>query len=203
MQAKAQQSSITVKNAIGRRLQRLLRQLLDGTGWSAKQLATHYQLPHRTVLNWLAGTSCPGAKRLKELCRTVGWQYDVMFEQQILADEAFEDDYLNFEKLTKRYLRLAPRDPVEAWGHVPLAGALVFVDLSAAGFICRAVIDHNFGTLIQFSTSQSVSLQVHVIFGRGLVISWRDQQGLIRETLDLTASNMNLIKNNLKGVAGL
>lgn len=87
-------------------------------------------LPHRTVLNWLAGIACPGPGRLKELCVTLGWRYETMFHQEALAGELFEEQHLDFERLTQRYLALQAQDPLKAWGFVPLAGALVFVDLS-------------------------------------------------------------------------
>jgi transcriptional regulator with XRE-family HTH domain len=111
------------KRALQRRFHRALRELHERSGWTAKEFAERCQLPHRTVLNWLAGTASPGPRRLQELCRTFGWP----------EEESFEDLYLDYEKLTQRFLRLQPQDPLEAWGHVPLAGALMFVDLSAAG----------------------------------------------------------------------
>jgi hypothetical protein len=126
-----------------------------------------------------------------------------MFHREALESESFEEQYLDFERLTQRFLRLQPQDPLEAWGHIPLAAALVFVDLSAAGFECRAMIDYNFGSRIQFIASQKVSLQVHVISGRGLVISWLDEQGLVRETLDLSEPNLKVIKKNLRVIANL
>jgi hypothetical protein len=191
------------KRARQRRFRRALRELQERTGWTAKKLAAQCHVPHRTVLNWLAGTASPGPRRHQELCLTFGWRPEDMFASEAVADELFEDQYLDFEKLTQRYLRLQPDDPLEAWGHIPLAGALVFVDLCAAGFECRAVIDCQFGTRIEFCASKSVSLQVHVIFGRGLVISWLDEQGLVRETLDLSDANLQVIKNNLRAIAKL
>ena len=191
------------KRAIQRRFRRALQDLQERTGLTAKQLSVHCHLPHRTVLNWLAGTACPGPGRLKELCVTLGWQYETMFHQQALADELFEDQHLDLEKITQRYLALQPQDPLKAWGFVPLAGALVFVDLSASGFGCRAVTDHLFGTRIQFYASEKVSLQVHANFGRGLVISWLDEQGLLRETLELSDSNLKVIKKQLRATANL
>jgi len=191
------------KRAIRRRFRRALQELQRTTALTAKQFSGRYQLPHRTVLHWLAGTACPGPRRLKELCVRFGWGYETMFQGQALVDEQFEAQYLDYEALTERYLRMKPRDPLEAWGHVPLAGALVFVDLSASGFECRAITDQHFGTRIQFMGSERVALQIQVVFQRGLVISWLDDQGLIRETLDLSTANLNALKARLRSVAGL
>jgi len=155
------------------------------------------------MLNWLGGIACPNPKRLKELCAKIGWRYEELFQVESLADEAFEEEYLDFAKLTQRYLRLAPRDPLEAWGHIPLAGALVHVDLAASGFECRTVTDYHFGTRIKFERSKQVVLQVHVIYGRGLVISWLDEQGLTRETRELSEASLKIIKANLRAVEGL
>ena len=193
----------TAKRAIRRRFNRMLHELQESTRWTAKQLASNCHLPHRTVLNWLAGKACPGPKRLKDICVTFGWRYEAIFQSETLAGELFEERYLDFGKLTERYLQLRPADPLEAWGHVPLAGALVFVDLSASGFECRAIIDHNFGTRIEFTGSKQAALQVHVIYERGLVISWLDDQGLVRETRDLSDASLKIIKTNLRAVAGL
>ena len=188
------------KQALQRRFQRALRELYERSGWTAKEFSEKCQLPHRTVLNWLAGTASPGPRRLKELCRTFGWPED-MFASEALEGELFEYQYLDYEKLTQRFLRLQPQDPVEAWGHVPLAGALVFVDLSAAGFECRAIMSHAFGTRIEFSASKSVVLEVQVISGRGLVVEWLDEQGRVRETFDLSEANLKVIKNHLRALA--
>jgi len=192
------------KRAIQRRFHRALVELQAGTGWSAKELAAKSHLPHRTVLNWLTGRTCPGPNRLKTLCGILGWDYGKMFQGEALNDELFESEYLDLEKSSRHYLSLRPRDPLEAWGHVPLAGALVYVDLAAAGFECRGIIDYSFGTRIEFHLPalKQVSLQVGVIFDRGLTISWLDEMGLVREQLDLTDSNLKIIKQRLRVAAG-
>ncbi len=191
------------RRALNRRFQKELRQLQMKLEWTAKQLSSHLGLPHRTMLNWLAGSACPGETRLKEICAKVGWRYEELFQGDSLADELFEEDYLNFEKLTQRYLRLEPRDPLAAWGHIPLAAALVHVDLEASGFICRTIIADHFGARIEFERSKQVVLQVNVIYGRGLVISWLDDQALTRETRELSEASLKVIKDNLRTVAGL
>ena len=86
-----------------------------------------------------------------------------------------------------------------------MAGALVFNALSGFGFECRASIDHCFGTRIDFRTPAlaKISLKVGVIFGRGLVISWLDEQDLPRETLELSDETLKLLRNRLNAVAGL
>lgn len=191
------------RRAIKRRFQRELRRLNVSLGWTAKQLSIHLQIPNRTMLNWLAGSACPRAAKLKEICASTGWSYEELFQGESLADEVFEDDYLNFEKLTQRYLRLEPQDPLQAWGHIPLAAALVHVDLQASGFICRTITDDQFGARIEFERTRQVALQVHVIYGRGLVVSWLDDQALIRETRALSEASLKIIKANLRTVAGL
>ena len=191
------------RRALNRRFQKELRQLQVSLGWSAKQLSSHLGIPHRTMLNWLAGSACPRATRLKEISAKVGWRYEELFLGDSLADELFEEDYLNFEKLTQRYLRLEAQDPLEAWGHIPLAAALVHVDLEASGFVCRTITDYHFGARIEFERSKQVVLQVHVIHGRGLVISWLDDQALTRETRELSEASLKIIKANLRTVAGL
>ncbi len=67
-----------------------------------------------------------------------------------MNNELFESEYLDLQKLSRHYLNVRPQDPMEAWGHVPLAGALVYRDLAAAGFEGRAIIDDSFGTRIEF-----------------------------------------------------
>src|SRR6266478_8273809 len=160
------------KRAIQRRFHRALLELQGGTGWSAKALAAKLHVPHRTMLNWLAGRTCPGPGRLKSLCGMLGWDYEKMFQGEALNDELFESEYLDLQKLSRHYLRVRPQDPLEAWGHVPLAGALVYRDLAAAGFEGRAIIDDSFGTRIEFflPALKRVSLQVGVSFDRGLTI---------------------------------
>src|SRR5260370_32259821 len=74
------------KRAIQRRFRRALWDLQERLGWTAKQLSAHCHLPHRTVLNWLAGTACPGPRRLAELCLTLGWRYEAMFHREALAE---------------------------------------------------------------------------------------------------------------------
>lgn len=191
------------RRALNRRFQKELRQLLVRLGWTAKQLSSHLGIPHRTMLNWLAGSACPQAPRLKEVCGKIGWRYEELFQGESLADELFEEDYLNFQKLTHRYLRLQVKDPLEAWAHIPLAAALVHVDLEASGFPCRTITDYQFGARIEFDGSKQVALQVHVIYGRGLVVSWLDDQGLTRETRELSEASLKIIKANLSDVAGL
>ncbi len=192
------------KRAIQRRFHRALVELKGGTGWSAKEFAAKSHLPHRTVLNWLRGRTCPGPRRLKALCGILGWDYDKMFQEEALNNELFESEYLDLQKLSRHYLSVRPQDPLEAWGHVPLAGALVYRDLAAAGFEGRAIIDDSFGTRIEFflPALKHVSLQVGVSFDRGLTISWLDAMGLVREKLDLTDSNLELIKQRLRVAAG-
>ncbi len=166
-------------------------------------MASHYDLPHRSVLNWLRGKTSPGPRRLKELCNIFGWEHAALFESEG-RDEIFERKHLNLETLNRHYLSLQVRNPLEAWAYVALAGAIVFVDLAAAGFECRAVTDHHFGTRLDFSSPglANVSLQIAVIFGRGLVIRWLDEQGLVRKEMDLTGSNLKLIIKRLRAVAG-
>ena len=58
------------KRAVKQRFYRAMTGLQQRLGWSAKQIASHYGLPHRSVLNWLTGKVCPGSQRLRELCET-------------------------------------------------------------------------------------------------------------------------------------
>jgi len=191
------------KRVIGNRFHRALLQLQQRTGWNAKQMAAHYDLPHRSLLNWLQGKTSPGPRRLKELCAIFGWEYEALFACEG-KDEIFEKQHLDLETLNRHYLRLQPRNPLEAWACVALAGAIVFIDLSAAGFECRAVIEHSFGTRVEFRLPNlaKVFLQIGVVFGRGLVIRWLDDQGLERDEINLTGSNLKLIIKNLRAAAG-
>ncbi len=191
------------RRVICNRFHRALQHLQQRTGWNAKKMASHYDLPHRSVLNWLRGKTSPGPRRLKELCNIFGWEHAALFECEG-RDEIFERKHLNLETLNRHYLSLQVRNPLEAWAYVALAGAIVFVDLAAAGFECRAVTDHHFGTRLDFSSPglANVSLQIAVIFGRGLVIRWLDEQGLVRKEMDLTGSNLKLIIKRLRAVAG-
>jgi len=192
------------KRAVKQSFCRAMTDLQDRLGWSAKQLASHYGLPHRSVLNWLTGKVCPGSQRLRELCEVFKWQYEVMFGNQALRDEAFETRYLNFRTLSQQYLRVQVRDPLDAWSFIPVAGAIAFVKLATAGFESRATIDNCFGVRIHFllPALANVSLEVGVLFGRGLIIRWLDEQGLTRETMDLSDSNLQLIAKNLRSLAG-
>src|SRR5690349_2478023 len=74
-----------------------------------------FTTPHEAKL--VGRERLPRATRLKEFCAKIGWRYEELFQVESLADELFEEEYLNLEKLTQRYLRLAPRDPLKAWGH--------------------------------------------------------------------------------------
>ncbi len=167
-------------------------------------MASHYGLPHRSVLNWLTGKACPGPQRLRELCQTFDWQYEVLFGREALKDASFESQHLNFRTITQQYLRVQPRDPLDAWSYVPVAGAMAFVKLAAAGFESRAIIDHCFGVRIQFllPALAKVALEVGVVFGRGLIIRWLDEQGCTRETMDLSDSNLALIAKHLRSLTG-
>jgi len=66
------------------------------------------------------------------------------------------------------------------------------------------VIEHSFGTRVEFRVTSlaKVFLQIGVVFGRGLVIRWLDDQGLVRETINLTGSNLKLIVKRLRAAAG-
>ncbi len=195
---------IKSKRAVKQRFYRAMTGLQQRLGWSAKQMASHYGLPHRSVLNWLTGKVCPGSQRLRELCETFKWQYEVMFGSEALRDETFETQHMSFRTLSQQYLRVQVRDPLDAWGFIPVAGAIAFVKLAAAGFECRAIIDHCFGVRIEFllPALAKVSLEVAVVFGRGLIIRWLDEQGLTRQTMDLSDSNLQLIAKSLHSMAG-
>ena len=158
------------RGVIRKRFYRAMLQLQQHTGCNAKELAAQYNLPHRSVLNWLRGKTSPGPRRSKELCSVFGWQYESLFESEA-QDERFEKQHLDLGSLNRHYLSLQPRNPLEAWAYVALAGAIVFVDLSAAGFECSAVINHQFGTRVNFSLPRlaKVSLRIGVVFGRGLL----------------------------------
>src|ERR1700690_1381101 len=174
---------LETKRGIRRRFHRAMLELQGRFGWKAKQIAANYHLPYRSVANWLAGKTATSARRLKALCRLFGWQYEVMFHRGAMEDEAIESQHLDLRALREQYLRIQPRDPLEAWSYVSLAGALVFSKFSAWGFECHATIGRSFCPRIEF---RSGSLQLGVVVGRGLVISWLDEQGSIRETMDLS-----------------
>jgi hypothetical protein len=193
------------KQAIRRRFHHAMLGLQSRFGWKAKDIAAIYHLPYRSVANWLAGKAAPGPRRLRELCRVFDWQYDVMFDREAVEKEALESQELDLRILSEQYLRAQSRDPLEAWSYVSLAVALVFNKFSAWGFQSRATIDCNFRTRIQFlrPALARVSFQVGAVFGRGLVISWLDEQGLLRQTMALSDATMNSIKKELNAIAGL
>ena len=193
-----------LKQAARRRFRNALWKLQNRTGWNAKQIAANFQLPYRTVANWLAGKSSPGERRLRSLCRVFGWEYEILFGREALADQLFVSQYCDVEALTRRFLSLRVRDPLEAWSFIPMAGALVFNELSASGFECRAITDHNFGVRVEFKLPalRKVFLQVGVVSGRGLIIRWLNEQGLQERELDLSDSALEAIKRDLLPLAG-
>src|SRR5258708_4607648 len=98
--------------------------------------------------------------------------------------EALESQELDLRTLSELFLRVQVRDPLGAFSHVVMAGALVFNKFSAWGFECRAILDSNFRTRIGFvlPALAGVSFEVGVVLGRGLVISWLGEHGLLRQT---------------------
>jgi transcriptional regulator with XRE-family HTH domain len=186
------------------RFRRALFELQSRNGWSAQQLASNFHLPYRTVSSWLAGKSSPGVRRLKGLCRVFGWQYEVLFQRESLADELFERQHLDLGALTQRFLSLQSRDPLEAWSFASVAGALLFNELSASGFECRAIIDHRFGVRIEFMLPalREVVLHVGVVSGRGFIIRWLNVQRVEQEERVLSDSTLEAIKLNLRSMAG-
>lgn len=194
----------TLNRIAKQRFRRALFELQRRYGWSAQQLAANFHLPYRTVSSWLAGKSSPGVRRLKGLCRVFGWQYEVLFHRESLADELFERQHLDFGALTQRFLSLNPRDPLEAWSFASVAGALVFNELSASGFECRAIIDHRFVVRIEFMLPalRKTFLHVGVVSGRGLIIRWCNEQWVEQEEGVLSDSSLEAIKFKLRSIAG-
>ena len=56
-----------------------------------------------------------------------------MFNREALESESFEEQYLDFEKLTQRFLKLQPQDALEAWGHIPIGANLSIANGSRLG----------------------------------------------------------------------
>ncbi len=189
-----------VRQAVVRRFHKAITEYTNRKGWKARDVALHHKLPYRTVRTWMAGTECPQTGRLKEMCVKFNWRYDLMFEKEAIEDFIVESSHFTFHALTCRYLKLQSRDPLESWNYVAMAGSLVFIDLSAAGYECVSMTDHSFGTQFAFKEPRlkHLGLRVGVVFGRGLVISWIDENGSIRgATMDLSNSALDLIKENL------
>jgi hypothetical protein len=190
------------KREVRNQFQRALANLQQRSGWNAKELAAHYGLPHRSLLHWLSGRVCPGPRRLRELCVVLGWDHDLMFRGPRLGNLS-DDRPLDFRILSQRFLSVRSREPLEAFNYCSLAGALVFNDLSVAGFECRAIVSSDFRTHIRFLLPKLayVSLRIDGEDARGLVVSLLDEHQLIRETMVLSQTSMNLIKKNLRSVA--
>src|SRR6266404_1738466 len=173
------------------RQRRFQRALLD-LGCSATELASKYGLPYRSVARWLAGSASPGPQRLKKLCPNFNWNYEAMFLREGLEDEALETQQLGLLMLNRRYLSVRPRDPVAAWSYVSLAAAIVFNHFSKNRLDCQAVINHHFGSRIEFLAPAlaKISLQVSINFGRGLIIRWLEERQSKAEWIELSDSTL-------------
>jgi hypothetical protein len=191
---------ITTKRDVKKRFHRALTNLQQRTGWDAKELASHYGVPHRSVLNWLAGSVCPGPRRLRALCDVFGWEYDVMLRRPSLEDPSRP---LTIRTLRQRHLSVHARCPLEALNYCSLAGALAFNDLSTSGFECRAILGSDFRTNILFKLPKLAKVFLRIDFegGRGLVIRWLDEHQLVRETMPFSGSVMTFIKKKLRSLA--
>jgi hypothetical protein len=177
--------------------------LKDRYGFDAKQIADSYKLPHRSVLHWMAGTHCPRTGRLKSLCRTFGWNYEMLFRREALLEDQFENQHLDLMALHHRYLQLQPQSPLESWSYVALAGSLLFIRLSNAGYECRVVTDHGFGSRISFLAPKlaNVVLQLSVVYGAGIRISWLDGDNLPRySAMEMSNSTLDFIEKTLHSV---
>jgi hypothetical protein len=193
-------STPRVRAAVQRRFFKAFRAIPDRFGWDAKQIADNYKLPHRSVLRWLAGKHCPRLPRLKELCRTLHWNYDMLFRREALLEDQFENQHLDLVALNQRYLQLQPDNPLEAWSYVALAGALLFIKLSNAGYECRVQTDHSFGSRLTFLSPKldNVILKLNVIFGAGLRITWLDGDNLPRyNPMPVENSTLDFIEKTL------
>ena len=163
------------KREVRNQFQRALANLQQRSGWNAKELAAHYGLPHRSVLNWLSGRVCPGPRRLRKLCVVLGWEHDLMFRGPRLEDLS-DDRPLEFRILSQSFLSVRAREPLEALNYCSLAGALVFNDLSVAGFECRAIVSSDFRTHIRFLLPKLAQVS--------LLIDGEDERGLVVRVLD-------------------
>ena len=91
-----------------------------------------------------------------------------------------------------------------AWSYVSLAGAMVFNHLSASKFECQALINHNFGSRIEFfePALAKISLHLRITFDRGLLIRWLDQRESKAEWMELSDSTLDSIEKRLRSLCG-
>lgn len=193
-------STPRVRAAVRRRFFRAVLGLKDKYGWDAKAIAKNFKLPYRSVLRWMLSENCPRLSRIKSLCRTFGWNYEMMFQREALQEDQFENQHLDLVALTRRYVQLQPQSPLESWSYVALAGSLLFIRLSNAGYECRVVTDHNFGSEVTFFSPKlaNVILQLSVVYGSGLRIAWMDGDRLPRDVpMEVSNSTLDLIEKNL------
>ena len=162
--------------------------------WDAAQLAEHYHLYPRSVQRWMDGDTCPGIRKLKLLCRQFSWNFAQLFGKANLMEQADCSRHLTLTELQSRFLRLQPKEPLEAWSYVPLAGALLFNAFSHAGFDCQAKINHEFQTCIEFLEPQlqHARIKVSVVFNRGITMQRVDVAAMdINSEPVLEYSNIN------------
>ncbi len=168
--------------------------------WNAKKMAKHHGIPYRTLRKWLTCKECPRPDRLRKICGIFKWNYEALFGKESMRDLEFEHGYLDFAALNRRYLAVQSHNPLEAWGYVSVAGAMVFNWLTFRGFECIAKIDHLFGTRIEFLVPKLATrgLKIDAVFGRGLVISWFNELGAITgEPRDLMNSALDFVEKEL------
>jgi hypothetical protein len=186
--------------AVARRFYIAIEAVQHKLGLGARDIAKHYGLSSRSVYRWLKHQACPQEIALRKLCVKFRWKYDLMFENQAIANFIFEESHLSYKTLNRRYMAVSSNDPLESWNYVSLAGALLFNDLSAAGFETIMSVDHNFGARFSFRDHRlkKLGLQVGVKFGRGITLAWIDENGSVRgDTMVLSNSTLDLIKKTM------
>lgn len=126
-----------------------ITQFVADTGATPSVLADTTGRPVSTVYKWLAGKQAPSRKELPAICAKFNWNYKDLFSSEVLIDRVIHQNFLSFEALNSRYMKLRELRPMEALKLVYVGGAMGFAYLTDLGLEVEFLINYKTRTVIK------------------------------------------------------